>query len=156
MLLGGVAAGLFWTLLPGTTPALAGATARVDDPGAVVITDGDTFRYRGDKIRIADIDAPEVRGRCEREIRLPPARRNAWRPCSQPARSNCARSAATWTGMAASSGSWCGMAARWGTSWWPKGWRGPGPAVANPGADASKALRSPIGYGDAGGASLAA
>jgi endonuclease YncB( thermonuclease family) len=70
MLLGGVAAGLFWTLLPGTTPALAGATARVDDPGAVVITDGDTFRYRGDKIRIADIDAPEVRGRCEREIRL--------------------------------------------------------------------------------------
>jgi micrococcal nuclease len=42
----------------------------VSDPWAVSITDGDTFRYRGDRIRIADIDTPEVSGRCLYENRL--------------------------------------------------------------------------------------
>lgn len=42
----------------------------VNDPWAVAITDGDTFRYRGERIRIADIDTPEVRGRCAEETRL--------------------------------------------------------------------------------------
>jgi endonuclease YncB( thermonuclease family) len=35
------------------------------------VVDGDTFRFRGDKIRIADIDAPELSPpRCEREAEL--------------------------------------------------------------------------------------
>jgi len=34
------------------------------------IVDGDTFHYRGEKIRIADIDTPEVRGACAYETRL--------------------------------------------------------------------------------------
>ncbi|HEY0626722.1 MAG TPA: thermonuclease family protein [Allosphingosinicella sp.] len=40
------------------------------DPSAVTIIDGDTFRYRGDKIRIADIDTPEMEGRCAYEAQL--------------------------------------------------------------------------------------
>jgi endonuclease YncB( thermonuclease family) len=50
--------------------AMTAAAGRVDDPWAVMITDGDTFRYRGAAIRLADIDAPEVRGRCPEETRL--------------------------------------------------------------------------------------
>lgn len=35
------------------------------------VVDGDTFRYRGDRIRIADIDAPETRdAKCESEAQL--------------------------------------------------------------------------------------
>ncbi len=35
------------------------------------VVDGDTFRLRGERIRIADIDAPEIRpARCEREADL--------------------------------------------------------------------------------------
>jgi endonuclease YncB( thermonuclease family) len=36
----------------------------------VRIVDGDTFWYGDEKIRIADIDTPEVRGRCAYESRL--------------------------------------------------------------------------------------
>ncbi len=32
--------------------------------------DGDTFRYGGEKIRIADIDTPEIAGRCAEESAL--------------------------------------------------------------------------------------
>ncbi len=39
-------------------------------PAAVTVIDGDTFRYRGEKIRIADIDTPELKGRCAYERRL--------------------------------------------------------------------------------------
>ena len=41
-------------------------------PGRVTcVVDGDTFWYRGDKIRIADINAPEVsKPSCEREAEL--------------------------------------------------------------------------------------
>ena len=38
--------------------------------GGVRVIDGDTFHYRGEKIRIADIDTPEVKGRCAYETRL--------------------------------------------------------------------------------------
>jgi micrococcal nuclease len=69
-LLGGVAAGLVWAQVPSGTAAVAVGSASLADPAAVVITDGDTFRYRGEKIRIADIDAPEVRGRCAYETQL--------------------------------------------------------------------------------------
>jgi micrococcal nuclease len=70
MVLGGVAAGLVWAQVPCGTAAVAVGSASLADPAAVVITDGDTFRYRGEKIRIADIDAPEVRGRCAYETQL--------------------------------------------------------------------------------------
>lgn len=72
----GVTAGLGYAALSGesgTAVAALGGTAaatRVDDPWAVSITDGDTFRYRGERIRIADIDTPEVQGRCAYEARL--------------------------------------------------------------------------------------
>lgn len=46
----------------GTEPRLASANVRV--------VDGDTFWHDGEKIRIADIDTPEVRGRCADERRL--------------------------------------------------------------------------------------
>jgi micrococcal nuclease len=34
------------------------------------VIDGDTFIWNGNKIRIADIDAPEIKGACEHEIKL--------------------------------------------------------------------------------------
>lgn len=37
---------------------------------AVRVIDGDTFRYGGETIRIADIDTPELRARCAHEARL--------------------------------------------------------------------------------------
>ena len=70
VLLGGVFAGLVWAQVPAGTAVPADSGHRVDDPWAVVITDGDTFRYHGERIRIADIDAPEVRGGCADEVRL--------------------------------------------------------------------------------------
>lgn len=39
-------------------------------PALVRIVDGDTFWYGGEKIRVADIDTPEVHGRCDYETRL--------------------------------------------------------------------------------------
>ena len=38
--------------------------------GPVRVIDGDTFHYGGEKIRIADIDTPEIRGRCAYETAL--------------------------------------------------------------------------------------
>lgn len=38
--------------------------------GPVRVIDGDTFDYAGMRVRIADIDAPEVNGRCPYEIEL--------------------------------------------------------------------------------------
>jgi micrococcal nuclease len=39
-------------------------------PSAVRVIDGDTIDYDGLRIRIADIDTPEVRGRCAHESEL--------------------------------------------------------------------------------------
>lgn len=39
-------------------------------PGQVRVVDGDTFFYRGEYHRIAGIDAPEMKGKCENEIVL--------------------------------------------------------------------------------------
>ena len=64
-LLGGVFLGLGYTVMP----AASGAGTTVS-PSAVTVIDGDTFRYAGQKIRIADIDTPEVRGRCAYETEL--------------------------------------------------------------------------------------
>lgn len=38
--------------------------------GPVRVIDGDTFDYAGMRVRIADIDTPEVDGRCAYEIEL--------------------------------------------------------------------------------------
>ena len=70
VLLGAIALGLAYVFLPSAELALPGGGTQVKDPWAITITDGDTFRYRGDKIRIADIDTPEIRGRCAYERRL--------------------------------------------------------------------------------------
>lgn len=69
-LLGGIFLGLAYVFIPWGDAELPGGGTRVADPWAVSITDGDTFRYRGEKIRIADIDTPEVDGACEYETRL--------------------------------------------------------------------------------------
>lgn len=45
------------------------SSARVQ-PAMVQVIDGDTFRHGGETIRIADIDTPEVRGRCPYESAL--------------------------------------------------------------------------------------
>lgn len=43
------------------------------------VVDGDTIWLRGEKIRIADIDAPELRGRCRAETELARAARDRLR-----------------------------------------------------------------------------
>jgi endonuclease YncB( thermonuclease family) len=49
----------------------AGGAVLVEDIGAVRVIDGDTIRYRGDRIRIADINTPEVsRPACASEAEL--------------------------------------------------------------------------------------
>ena len=47
-----------------------GVGAAAASPAHVRVIDGDTFDYRGMRVRIADIDTPEVRGQCPYEIRL--------------------------------------------------------------------------------------
>lgn len=37
---------------------------------SVEVIDGDTFRYRGETIRVADIDTPEMHGDCAYEVHL--------------------------------------------------------------------------------------
>jgi endonuclease YncB( thermonuclease family) len=46
------------------------ATGPVGRGDTVDVIDGDTFRFEGEKIRIADIDTPEVNGRCAEESAL--------------------------------------------------------------------------------------
>jgi len=72
MTIGGVLLGLVFVrfvqddaVVPSSSPDGAVAT-----PAAVRVIDGDTFDYDGVRIRIADIDTPEVRGRCAYEIEL--------------------------------------------------------------------------------------
>ena len=50
--------------------ALGLASAFMPVPSAVRVIDGDTFDYRGDRIRVADIDTPEREGRCPYETML--------------------------------------------------------------------------------------
>jgi endonuclease YncB( thermonuclease family) len=54
-------------------PAASGAATSLEADvvsAAVRVVDGDTFAYRGARVRIADIDAPEVHGRCAYETAL--------------------------------------------------------------------------------------
>lgn len=50
-----------------SAPTEAGAAG---DPASVRMVDGDTFDLAGVRIRVADIDTPEVHGRCQEESRL--------------------------------------------------------------------------------------
>jgi len=43
---------------------------RPDERRVTCVVDGDTFWYQGTKIRLLDIDAPEVEGRCVNERQL--------------------------------------------------------------------------------------
>ena len=52
----------------GATPPVERATPAT--PAMVRVIDGDTFDYGGTRIRIADIDTPEVHGRCAYETGL--------------------------------------------------------------------------------------
>lgn len=73
--------------LSSPTPAMVGRGGEVSPPAVIrraetfgrcssapssnCVIDGDTFRYRGEKIRIADIDAPETGGaKCRAEAQL--------------------------------------------------------------------------------------
>jgi endonuclease YncB( thermonuclease family) len=80
-LLAGLFLGLAYAFVPsGGAASVEAASAgdsfastsseQVADPWAASIVDGDTFRYRGEKYRIADIDTPEVDGRCADESAL--------------------------------------------------------------------------------------
>lgn len=76
MLLGGVLLGLVYAQL-GSSGASPVEGRSFDPPrseamrgGRVRVIDGDTFRYGRETIRIADIDTPEVEGRCAFERRL--------------------------------------------------------------------------------------
>ena len=64
--LGGAFLGLAYMSLP------AGGNVPRDreNPAFVRVIDGDTFDYRGERIRVADIDTPEREGQCPAEIAL--------------------------------------------------------------------------------------
>jgi len=57
-----------WTAKPIAWPF--GLGAEPGSPALVEVIDGDTFDYGNIRIRIADIDTPEVRGRCAHEREL--------------------------------------------------------------------------------------
>ena len=63
----GLAAASYGPAGTGDEPA---GTDAVLVSGPVRVIDGDTFDYGGDRIRVADIDTPELRGRCAYEIGL--------------------------------------------------------------------------------------
>ena len=73
MLLAGVFAGLAATGLSGDYGAITGdgsAEATSSTGAGVRVIDGDTFDLGGARIRIADIDTPEIKGRCAYESAL--------------------------------------------------------------------------------------
>ena len=73
MLLGGAMLGLLaWQATWRRPESDVPPATPIDVPssGPVRVIDGDTFDYAGVRVRIADIDTPEVRGRCPYETRL--------------------------------------------------------------------------------------
>ena len=71
-LLGGIFLGLAAAYVPVGEPDRSGGDGGtiLVAAGAVRVIDGDTFDYGGERIRIADIDTPEVNGRCAYETDL--------------------------------------------------------------------------------------
>ena len=55
---------------PPLEPAMESGNGSVAAGSYLRVIDGDTFDYAGTRIRIADIDTPEVRGRCPYETAL--------------------------------------------------------------------------------------
>jgi micrococcal nuclease len=53
-----------------TAPPDHALSDRLSTNDAVRVIDGDTFDFAGERIRIADIDTPELRGACAEEQRL--------------------------------------------------------------------------------------
>jgi endonuclease YncB( thermonuclease family) len=70
MALAGLFGGLVLSDLPIPGLGTTGTPPAEAHFAAVDVIDGDTFRYGGETIRIADIDTPEVRGRCAYETKL--------------------------------------------------------------------------------------
>ena len=77
MVLVGLALGLGYAFAPDLRQSAVSTSASgsrgvvINDTWAVSVIDGDTFRYRGEKIRIADIDTPETHPpRCAYEADL--------------------------------------------------------------------------------------
>jgi len=68
LMLGLIASQAEWRW-PAIYPDPASAT-EVQSAGPVRVIDGDTFDYDGMRVRIADIDTPEMRGRCPYESEL--------------------------------------------------------------------------------------
>jgi endonuclease YncB( thermonuclease family) len=66
--LSGLLLGFGYMHLAGGTSEAGAAPFQIH--AAVDVIDGDTFRYNGDTIRIADIDTPEVNGECASERAL--------------------------------------------------------------------------------------
>lgn len=62
--------GLFIGLVAAQLPAVEAQPQLQAQPAALRVVDGDTFWYQGVKIRVADIDTPEVAARCPAEARL--------------------------------------------------------------------------------------
>lgn len=56
--------------LPPERALLSEGRGQIAQPTAVRVIDGDTFDYAGTRVRIADIDTPEVNGRCAYETEL--------------------------------------------------------------------------------------
>ena len=52
---------LLYRAVPQPGPAAPGEAIAVEDVWAVRVIDGDTLQYRGERIRIADINTPEIR-----------------------------------------------------------------------------------------------
>src|SRR5437868_6014941 len=64
----GLLLGLAATRLEWPLPTEGGSLPM--DASAVRVIDGDTFAYAGTRVRIADIDTPELHGRCAYETEL--------------------------------------------------------------------------------------
>ena len=69
LLIGLTAYGAPWVETPWTDAPVAERPS-APAPAVVRVIDGDTFVYGDERIRIADIDTPELRGRCPEETRL--------------------------------------------------------------------------------------
>jgi len=71
MIVGGVVLGLAIAFGPQAFPGgMYRGPVETIDPANVWVIDGDTFDVGGTRVRIADIDTPEVRGDCAEESRL--------------------------------------------------------------------------------------
>lgn len=70
MLTVGVLAGLAWARIDLPAPSQIPGDHGSQWSGPVRVIDGDTFWAGSDKVRIADIDTPELEARCESEAVL--------------------------------------------------------------------------------------